>query len=314
MFRNENTLSRKTGHSELSLDLHKAMRVFVRVGKLNGFSAASRDLGISKSAVSRHVMELEGHLGVRLVNRNTRQVNLTEAGEIFARKCSAILDDIDALQNETKSLHQLPSGTLRVSALVTFGLRGIAPVIAGFLEQYPDISVDLSLTNRMVNVIEEGWDVAIRAALSPELDDSSLIGKKLTAVAMGVYASRDYLEKHGTPTTPEDLLEHICIAHPTENGMPRPWSFKSNGSYDYVQIKGRLLVNSVEVAATTAADGVGITCIPDFVVEEGYSSDLIKLLSDYQTKETSIYAIYPHKHLLSGKVRAFVDYLAETIE
>lgn len=298
---------------EIHLDLLSAMEVFIRVGQLNGFSAAARDLGMSKTSVSRQVSELEDSLGVRLINRSTRKISLTEAGEAYARRGLKILEELHELQNETQNLHRSPSGTLRVTSVITFGVHRVVPLIPQFLREYPDVSIELDLNNRVTSMIEEGWDLAIRLAGAVDLEDSSLISRKLTSLEMGVYASHDYISRHGKPDTPAELVDHHCITLPGKPSGPGAWYFSDAENHFTVAVSGRFHVNSVEAAALVTCDGTGIGYLPRFIIEGDLSSKVRELLVDYGKSSLPVYAIYPHKHHLSGKVRAFVDHLAASL-
>lgn len=289
------------------MDLLNAMDVFNRVARLESFSAAARDLGMSKTAVSRHVSELENALGVRLLNRTTRRMSLTEAGQAYVARSSTILTDIEELQNAVQNLHSQPEGLLRVTSAVTFGHCALAPVIANFLAEYPKINVQLDLTNRFVDIVEEGVDLAIRVA---DLDDSSLISRTLVPVKRYTCASPGYIEKWGEPATPADLKLHTCVIFPAE-GRDARWQFADAAGEHSVTVSGRLHVNSMEAAALAVRDGVGIGVLPDYAVRQYLASgEIRRVLSGHDIKGGhQIYALYPHRHHLSAKVRVFIDYL-----
>ncbi|MEM7123828.1 MAG: LysR family transcriptional regulator [Pseudomonadota bacterium] len=292
------------------MDLYIAMGVFNQVARLKSFSAAAADLGMSKTAVSRHVSDLESSLGVRLINRTTRRMSLTEAGKAYAGRSSAILAEIEELQSATQDLHRNPRGLLRVTAGIAFGHHCLVPTVAPFLVDNPDVSLQLELTNRLVDIVEEGYDLAIRMG---ELSDSSLISRKLTSSNVYICAAQDYLQRNGEPATPEDLAEHRCI---TVSGQRDEslWQLSRGERTSAVSVSARLQVNSAEAAARMMRDGLGIALLPDFIVDKDLASGNVqRLLKPYDLKDDGIYAVYPHKHHLSAKVRVFIDHLAMSL-
>ena len=284
------------------MDLFNAMEVFNRVARLESFSAAARDLGMSKTAVSRHVSDLEHTLGVRLLNRTTRRMSLTEAGQACVVRSAEILTEIEELRNSVQNMHREPAGLLRVTAAVTFGHCSLAPVIADFLAEYPEIDVQLDLTNRFVDIVEEGFDLA-------ELQNSSLMSRALVPVKRYACASPSYIERRGEPATPEDLALHACVVFLTHATEAR-WQFSGPGGEHSVTVSDRLRVNSMEAAARAVCDGVGIGVLPDYAVHRQLASgELRRVLTGYGIEGGQIYALYPHRHHLSAKVRVFIDYL-----
>lgn len=293
------------------MDLLNAMDVFNRVARLESFSAAARDLGLSKTAVSRHVSDLETALGVRLLNRTTRRVSLTEAGSAYFARSAAILTDIEELQNAVRHLHSRPAGVLRVTATVTFGHGSLAPLIGGFLAAYPEISLHLDLTNRFVDIVEEGFDLAIRVGSQ---QGSSLISRPLLRAKRFLCASPAYIERRGEPMTPADLASHDCVVFLAQGGAAR-WHFaNAEGEHD-VAVSGRLRVNSTEALTQAVRDGVGIGVLPDYAITQTLASGAVRrVLTGYDVKgDHHIYAIYPHRHQLSAKVRVFIDYLVAAL-
>jgi DNA-binding transcriptional LysR family regulator len=294
------------------VDLLNAMDVFNRVARLESFSAAARDLGMSKTAVSRHISDLENALGVRLLNRTTRRMSLTEAGQAYISRSSVILSDIQELQNAVQNLHSQPEGLLRVTSAMTFGHCALAPVIANFLSEYPKINIQLDLTNRFVDIVEEGFDLAIRVA---DLQDSSLISRSLVPVKRYTCASPAYIERWGEPAIPSELELHACVIFPADGEQVR-WQFANADGEHNVAVSGRLHVNSMEAAAQAVRDGVGISVLPDYAVRHYLASGEIQhVLTEYDIKGGhQIYALYPHRHHLSAKVRVFIDYLLAALD
>ena len=288
------------------MDLLNAMDVFNRVARLESFSATARDLGMSKTAVSRHVSDLESTLGVRLLNRTTRRMSLTEAGQAYVARSSAILTDIEELQNAVQNLHREPAGLLRVTAAVTFGHCSLAPAIADFLAEYPEINVQLDLTNRFVDIVEEGFDLAIRVG---DLQGSSLISRSLVPVNRYACASPAYIERWGEPAKPSDLSSHACVVFLT-HGTEAQWQFRDWEGEHSITVSDRLRVNSMEAAAQAVRDGVGIGVLPDYAIRQQLASGKVRrVLTGYEIEGGQIYALYPHRHHLSAKVRVFIDYL-----
>ncbi len=293
------------------MDLLNAMDVFNRVAKLESFSAAARDLGMSKTAVSRHVSDLETDLGVRLLNRTTRRMSLTEAGHAYFARSSAIITDIEELQDSVRHLHRQPTGVLRVTSAVTFGHCSLAPLIGGFLDLYPEISVQLDLSNRFVDIVDEGFDLAIRVG-SPQ--SSSLISRPLVDAKRYACASPAYIERRGSPVKPSDLASHACVVFQSQSSEAR-WDFANSDGEHSVTVAGRLCVNSTEAATQAVRDGVGIGVLPDYAVREFLASgEVQRLLTTYDIDgDHRIYAIYPHRHHLPAKVRVFIDYLVAAL-
>jgi len=289
------------------MNLLNAMDIFNRVARLESFSAAARDLGMSKTAVSRHISDLENALGVRLLNRTTRRMSLTEAGQAYISRSSVILSDIEELQNAVQNLHSQPEGLLRVTSAMTFGHCALAPLIADFLSEYPKIDIQLDLTNRFVDIVEEGFDLAIRVA---DLEDSSLISRALVPVKRYACAAPAYVERWGEPASPLDLASHACVIFPADRADVQ-WQFADAGGEHAVTVSGRLRVNSMEAAAQAVRDGAGISVLPDYAIHRQLASGEVRpVLTGYDVQGGhQIYALYPHRHHLSAKVRVFIDYL-----
>ena len=284
-----------------------AMQVFNRVAELKGFAAAARDLGISTSSVSRHVSDLEDELGVRLFNRTTRRLSLTDDGAEYQTRSTAILQDLDDLHNSTRDQHRMPSGRLRVTASVTLGEAWVVQLLPGFLEQYPDVFVELDLTDRLVDLVEEGYDVGIR---SGDLRDSSMIARSLMGLRYIVCASPNYIAKYGEAMHPNQLKNHRCIRylHPTRQSDD--WWFDINGKETWVKVDGVIAVNNTWAARDLAIAGVGLCYVPDFVVKGDLDNgSLIHIIPDFDSAADSVHAVYPTKRHLSTRVRIFMDYL-----
>lgn len=285
-----------------------AMAVFARVVEARGFSAAAKRLGRSKSSVSKTVSALEDRLGARLLNRTTRRLSLTEAGAAFYERAARILEEAEEAELAVTRLQDEPHGTLRVNAPTNFGERHLAPALADFMARYPALAIDLALEDRFVDVVDEGFDLALRIAALP---GSSLIARRLAPNRRVVCASPAYLERAGTPLRPSDLRRHDCLAY-TYLATGNAWRFAGAGDPVSVRIAGRLSINNGEALRHAALAGLGLVMLPTFIVGEDLRSGTLRaVLREFTDTATSVYAVYPHSRHLSAKVRAFVDFLAE---
>jgi DNA-binding transcriptional LysR family regulator len=283
------------------------MAVFAKVVESSSFAAAARHFDMSPAMVSKHIRTLEERLGVRLLNRTTRRVSATEVGQNYYERCLRILNELKDAERAAGDLEAAPRGLLRVTTSVSFGAHQLAPAIADYLVAYPDVSIDLSLHDNYVDLLEERIDLAIRLG---QLSDSSLIAKKLYTVEMVLCASPGYLAANGTPQKPHDLSKHNCLIY--TYAAPRAWTFTdANGKAEVIRISGRLSANSGDPLLALALKDTGILLGPDYLVANDLNAGrLVRLLPDYKTQETPVYAVYPHSHFLSAKTRTFVDFLA----
>jgi DNA-binding transcriptional LysR family regulator len=291
------------------MDRLDSMEAFVRVAEAHSFSEAARRLNLSKSVVSRQVSALEADLGARLFHRTTRSLSLTEVGQAYYDRCARILADIDEANLAVSSHQANPRGKLRIAAPMSFGLLHLAPIIPAFLERYPDIEIDMSMNDRFVSLIDEGYDLAVRIG---KLGDSSLIARTLAPARRVVCASPAYLAKRGTPLTPSDLNEHCCLTY-SNMSLSDEWDFcRANGSRWPVEVNGRLRINNGDALRQAALAGIGVIMQPSFIVgRDLQAGTLTAVLTDYLAQDVNIHAVYPHNQHLSPKVRAFVDFLAE---
>jgi len=291
------------------MDRFGALRVFTQVVESGSFARAAERLHMSTSAVSRHVAELEGHLQNRLLNRTTRRVALTEAGRAFYERSVQLLQDLEEAENEAARSARLPRGTLKVSTSVNFGVRQTTPAVTGFLARYPDLSFDISLSDRVIDLVEEGVDVAIRIGGA---GSDSVVARRLGETLVVPCASPEYLARHGAPRTPEELAAHNCLTY--EYGPARnQWRFvDSEGRERLARVAGNLHSNNGDLLAEAAAQGAGIVYQPTFVVGDAVRAGrLVPLLQDFQAPPLPIYAVYPSRKHLSAKVRLFIDFLVE---
>ncbi len=290
------------------MDKLTGMAVFAKVAERQNFTAAARDLGLSKSAVSKQVQRLEDRLGVRLLNRTTRRLHLTESGQAFFERAKRVVEEAEEAELAVTQLHSEPRGTLRVNAPMTFGIRHLAPCLPDFMTRYPDLSVDVAFNDRQVDLIEDGFDVGIRIA---ELGDSSLIARKLSPCRLAVVASPDYWDRHGRPTHPGDLKNHDCLIY-EQRKTPGEWRFKGPQGWFSVPIHGRMHGDNGDALLTMALAGMGVYSCPTFMSGEFIANGRLEtVLSEFETPDVSVYAIWPHNRHLSTKVRTFVDFLLE---
>ena len=291
------------------MDRFQAIRVFAQVAESGSFSAAADRLGLSATATSRHVAELEAHLHTRLLNRTTRRVSLTESGRAFYERSVQLLADLDEAEQEASRAAVVPRGTIKLTTSVNFGVRHVAPAIAAFLAAHAEVRFDVSLSDRVVDLVEEGFDLAIRIG-APGSDN--VVARKLGETRLVPCASPAYLAAHGAPQVPEELARHNCFTY--EYVSPRNvWRFRDLcGSESSVRVSGNLHSNNGDLLAEAAARGAGIVFEPAFIVgPEVRAGRLVPLLQDFEPQATPIYAVYPSRKHLSAKVRLFVDFLVE---
>ena len=290
------------------MDRFNALATFVKVVEQGSFARAADRLSVSTSAVSRQVAELEAHLDVRLLNRTTRRLSLTEAGQAFYERCVQLLADLEETESSVRSTAVEPKGTLRVTCGVTFGERYLAPAIAEFAGLHPQVSFDVDLSDRVVDLVEEGFDLAIR--IGP-VGNQALVSRRIGSTQFVCCASPAYLARHPAPVTPADLEQHACLGY-TYAAVTSAWTFESrDGTRHTPRIVPRHRLNNGRMLAELAAAGLGIVLEPDFIVApEVRSGRLQRLLTDYQPPRSPIAAVYPSRRHLSAKVRSFVDFLA----
>jgi DNA-binding transcriptional LysR family regulator len=291
------------------MDQLTAMRVFRSVAELGSFAGASRQLNLSPAAISKNITELEGHLGVRLLNRTTRRVSRTEAGSQYYEHVVRILSEMEEAEASLGSMQCVPRGLLRVTAPLTLTLKLLSPAVPGFLEHFPHLSLDLRLDDRRINVVEEGFDVAIR--VSGHLDDSSLIARKLFNLQYVVCCAPSYIDRFGVPATPDDLQRHNCVQFTLSDRVDE-WEFRSGDRTVRVAIAGRYRVTSSLAVCDALLAGFGLSLVPRIYVADHISrGELATVLEDWSATETSVYALYPSKKHMSAKVNAFLNFITE---
>jgi len=289
------------------MDTLTRMRAFLDVVEAEGFSAAARKIGRSKALLSKYVRELEDELGALLLNRTTRQFSLTEAGHTYYKRASEIVREIDSLQDAVRDSSGDVKGRIKLSAARTFADAPIGQSLIDFLKAYPDIVLDVSLDDRFVDLVEEGFDLAIRIT---RLENSTLIARRLSPFSVQVCASPELVAKTGAPLIPQDLSSMPCIVDTNGRWMSN-WPFKAdNGEMMSVAVSGPMEVNSPLAARAAALSGLGYAILPDFIAEpEIASGRLVTFLNDRTFSGGGIFAVYPHRRYLPAKVRVFVDFL-----
>ncbi len=288
-----------------------ALTVFRTVVELGSFAAASRQLGLSPPAISKNVSELEAYLSARLINRTTRRMSLTEAGTLYFERVVRILDDLKEADGTLQAVQNTPSGLLRVSAPMTVTLIGLSDAIPKFLKRYPDLSLDLNLDDRRVNLVEEGYDIALRG--SDSIEDSGLIARKLMTLDHVLCAAPSYFEAHGLPKKPSDLAQHNCIQFSLSDHST-VWTFRKGRQTEKVPVRGRYKVSSSLAIRDALREGFGLSLIPRmYVAEDVASGALVSALEDWTPDETSLYAVYPSRRYVVPKVRVFLDLLVNEL-
>ena len=289
------------------LDRITSMAVFVRTAQAGSLSAAAQAMGLSKSTVSKHLSALEEHLGVLLMNRTTRRLSLTELGVAYRDHAQRILAEIEETELAIQEHTVEPKGRLRINAPMSFGIGHIAPLLPGFMTAHPRVEVELVLDDRRVDLIEEGYDLAIRIG---RLDDSTLIARRLAAVHFICAAADSYLARRRPITRPEDLAGHNCLRY-SLNRQPSEWRFDRAGEGLAVKVAGTLTANNGEALREAAVSGLGVVFQPAFIVGADIASGrLVPLLTDWGTPVIDIHAVFPEQRRLQPKLRRFVDYMA----
>lgn len=284
--------------------------VFVAVVENGGFTAAARTLGISKSAVSKRINQLEKHLGVRLLHRTTRKLSLTEAGERYFEHAGQALAAAGQAEDAVTELQGEPQGKLRISSPMSFGRLHVAPLIPKLLKRYPKLQIDLTMDDRKVDLVAEGFDVAIRSG-SGNLPDSALIARKLAPLRQVLCASPDYIDRYGLPNKPAELTEHNCVLFSYSTDV-NEWTLQAEGKSDVVSVTGSYRVNNSEAILEALREGIGIGRLPTFIAGPDLKSGrLVQLFESYRIPDHTFYAVFPEREYLPAKVRAFLDFAIE---
>jgi DNA-binding transcriptional LysR family regulator len=293
------------------MDRLESMSILVAAVEAGSLSAAGRRLGVPLATVSRKVAELEAHLKTRLLNRSSRKLTLTDAGEAYLTACKRILDAVEEAERDAAGEYKAPRGELIVSAPILFGRSYVLPAAIEFLSAFPDVDMQMIFSDRMVNLIEERVDLAVRIG---ELPDSSMLARRIGSIGRVVCASPAYLEKHGAPKTPLDLRKHHCITFEGLTSLSR-WSFGSEKSEQPVAVRAKLTVNTAEAAVDAAIAGVGVTRVLSYQVADAVrTGGLTILLREFEPVSWPVNLVYPGGRFLPLKVRAFLDFVAPKLK
>lgn len=289
------------------MDRLDSMVTFVRVVELGSFSAVAKDMNTTQPTISKRIAELESWLGAKLLNRSTRSLHLTETGADYYERCVSILHDVEEAETSVGNLQSSPKGTLRINAMTAFGRLHIIPLLHEFQQQFPGIEVEIMLNDRVVDIIQEGVDVAIRMG---DLVDSSLMAKKMCQCPWEIVASKNYLEEFGYPEHPRDLKQHQCIIY---SGMAKSnqWAFHEDEQPLIVAVNGNFKTNNSEGYRAGLKSGLGIGRAPQWLINDLIATEkVVPVLQDYYASSHSIYAVYPPGQHIPNKVRSFIDFLS----
>lgn len=288
------------------MDKLDAMNAFAKVVAAGSYAEAARRLGLTRSAVSKAVMELEQLLGARLLDRTTRRVTPTEAGRAYYERCIAILADVEETEIQISRLHEAPRGVLKINAPMSFGTRYLGAAVADFMARYPDLKIELILNDRVIDPLEEGVDVTVRIGV---LADSSLIARRLAPARLVLAAAPAYLAQHGTPKAPEDLGHHRCLTYGHMAAVQR-WTLTRDGGPISVPVESRLCSNNGDVLRDAALCGNGITNLPTFLIGPDIAAGRLQVvLGDTPPAPLGVYALYAPNRYLAAKTRLFIDFL-----
>jgi DNA-binding transcriptional LysR family regulator len=292
----------------MATDVLTGMRVFTTVVDAASFAAAADRLDLSRGMTSRYVAQVEAHLGVRLLNRTTRRLSLTEAGQDYYRRATQVLALVEEAERAAAHGAAEPRGNLRINTSVAFGARHLGPAISAYLQRYPQVKADLALNDRVVDLVEEGFDVAVRIARQI---DPGLVARPITRARVLACASPGYLKRHGTPRTPAELARHNCLTY-AYAGPQREWRFTRRGRTQVVKVTGSLHGNNGDILCGAATDGLGVVLQPSFLVHELLRTQrLVRILEGWEADAFTIYAVYASRQFLTPKVRTFIDFLVE---
>jgi DNA-binding transcriptional LysR family regulator len=293
------------------VDKLTSMNVFVRVANAGSFAAGARELDISRAMATKHIMSLESTLGTRLFNRTTRSLSLTDVGVSYLERCKHVLTEVEEMEAVVTHLQTEPRGLLRISAPYGIGSTHISRAVAEFLKIHPDLNVEMILQSSPMDLVDEGVDVAICLGA---LNDSSLVARKMATSLLVVCGSPDYFAQHGTPQTPDELLNHCCLVS-WAIAPKNKWRFKTEAGYTVINVSGRIQANVGEPIRIAAINGLGLVMLPLYIVGRDIEKGKLKVvLENYLLPPLDVYAVYPHRKYLSAKVKAFMDFLQEWLE
>lgn len=292
------------------MDLFASMRMYLAVVDGGSFAAAADKLGVSRAMVSKQIQKLEEHLGTRLLNRTTRRLSLTETGRAFHERSTQIMGDVAEAEQIAGQLTRMPRGVLRVTIPLSYGQHRLAAILGDYTQAYPQVQLDISLSDRKLDLIEDGFDLAIRVGTLPQSD---LIARKIGAVRSIVCAAPSYLAAHGTPQTPAELAQHACLGY-TLTGSGADWRLEGPAGAHTVAIAGPMRADNGDILRLAALRGAGVLFQPHFIVDADLAAGrLVRLLPQWQSAEMGVYAVYPSRKHLSAKVRTFVDFMAQAL-
>jgi DNA-binding transcriptional LysR family regulator len=290
------------------MDKVMSMRVFTAIAKSGSFSEAAKKLSISKAMASKHVKNLENSLGVRLFNRTTRKLNLTEVGNAYYEKVDVILSDIDETELSISQLNSEPKGKLKIMAQPSFGAFHLSRALAVYLKKYPEVTTEIELSNRIPDLVEDGIDLAFHVG---ELDDSMFVARKIASARRVVCASPYYLKQNGVPMTPSELKGHNCLIYSPRTAV-QEWEFIDNNEQIKIKIDGDIQCNDGDALRVSAIQGCGIVQLPTYMVGlDIQSGRLNALLESYEPEKLPVYAMYHHRKYLSAKIQSFIDFMYE---
>jgi DNA-binding transcriptional LysR family regulator len=290
------------------MDKLASMRAFTKVVSHGSFSEAAREMRLSRSAISKYVIDLEAELGVQLLNRTTRSASPTDNGRLYYERCLAILSEIEEADLAVSHLQAEPRGLLRVNAPMSFGTLHLGRAVAEFMQRCPELQIELLLSDQQLDTVQEGFDVTIRIA---DLPASSLIARKIVAARRVLCASPGYLQQRGTPRHPRDLRDHACLSY-GNLATGAQWKLTGKDGDHWLQVPWRLCSNNAEILRDAAVGGRGIALLPTFIAHRQLEDGSLRsVLSKYQAPELSVFALYPPTRYVPVKVRAFIDFLVE---
>lgn len=292
----------------MTTDVLTGMRVFTTVVDSGSFAKAADKLELSRGMTSRYVAQVEAHLGVRLLNRTTRRLSLTEAGNDYHQRATQVLALVE--EAERAAIHEAaePRGTLRINTSIAFGVRHMGDAISAYAQRHPRVRIDLTLNDRVVDLVEEGFDVAVRIARRV---DPGLVARPITQARMIACAAPDYINRHGMPRSPADLAHHNCLTY-AYSGLQNDWHFTRKGRDQVVKVSGAVHANNGDVLSNAAAAGLGVTVQPTFMIYELLrAKKLVRVLDGWEADVLTIFAVYPSRQFLPPKVRSFIDFMVE---
>lgn len=293
------------------MDLLASMRMYVAVIDGGSFAAAADKLAVSRAMVSKQVQRLEEHLGTRLMNRTTRRLSMTETGRAFYERSAQIVLDVEEAEQIAGQMTSSPQGVLRVTIPLSYGQHRLAGILGAYTQAYPLVALDIAMSDRKVDLVEEGFDVAVRIGVLPESD---LIARRLGGERSIACAAPSYLARYGAPVTPADLGNHACLGYSLTGGGG-DWRFEAPDGPLVVSIAGPMKADNGDILRLAAVCGAGIAFQPGFIVDEDIAAGrLVRVLPDWHSTEMGVYAVYPSRKHLSAKVRTFVDFLAAELE